>query len=135
MAVILITMQVDLSTDHLFLNFPGMQDFVEEYDVIGIEEGQFIDGLEAFCQDVVDNQGKIVIVAGLDATYQRKSFPMITNLIPLAEKVDKLLAVCMRCHSTDAVFSRRLVESDKLEVIGGSDTYESVCRKCWNEKK
>jgi len=41
--------------------------------------------------------GKIVIVAALDGTFQRKSFGNIINLLPVAEKVIKLSAVCVYC--------------------------------------
>ena len=43
------------------------------------------------------DQGKIVMVSALDGTYQRKGFPNILTLIPLAEHVVKLTAVCMLC--------------------------------------
>ena len=47
-----------------------------------------------------------VIVAALDGTFQRKPFGDILNLIPLAESVTKLTAVCMVCFGP-ASFSKR----------------------------
>jgi thymidine kinase len=41
------------------------------------------------------NKNKIVIIAALDGTFQRKPFGNILNLIPKAEKVTKLNAVCV----------------------------------------
>ena len=73
--------------------------------------------------------GKIVIVAALDATFQRKPF-RVTELIPIAEKVTKLTAVCAMC-SNDAAFTIRLVESLAVELIGGDEAYKPVCRKCY----
>jgi len=77
------------------------------------------------------NKGKIVIIAALDATFQRKPFDVI-NLLPLAEKVIKLSAVCVVC-SDDAPFTQRLVENSEVELIGGTESYRPVCRKCFIE--
>ena len=53
------------------------------------------------------NDGKTVIVAALDGTFQREPFGAILNLVPLAESVIKLKAVCMLCYN-DAAFTKRL---------------------------
>mmetsp|Transcript_28300 Transcript_28300/g.43856 ORF Transcript_28300/g.43856 Transcript_28300/m.43856 type:complete len:218 (-) Transcript_28300:116-769(-) len=97
-------------------------------DVIGIDEGQFFPDLPAFCEEKA-NQGKIVIVAALDGTFQMKPFGNVLDLIPIAESVVKLNAVCMLCHRT-ASFTRRLGTETKVELIGGSDMYVSTCRRC-----
>ena len=61
-----------------------------------------------FCEELL-NQGKIVIVAGLDATYQRTGFGHILQLVPLARTVDKLSAICMSCGDK-GVFTKRIVK-------------------------
>lgn len=53
------------------------------------------------------NSGKTVIVAALDGTFQRQPFGPILNLVPMAESVIKLKAVCMICFN-DAAFTKRL---------------------------
>lgn len=55
------------------------------------------------------NKEKIVIVAALDGTFQRNSFNNIVNLIPKAEKVIKLNAICVYC-AREAAFTKRLIE-------------------------
>lgn len=75
--------------------------------------------------------GKIVVVAALDATFQRKPFRVV-ELIPVAEKVTKLTAVCRSC-SRDAAFTIRLCESLDVELIGGHELYQPACRKCYLE--
>lgn len=60
------------------------------------------------------NDGKIIIVAALDATYQRQSFGDILKLVPLAENVVKLTAVCVNCFK-DASFTKR--RTKETEVI------------------
>jgi thymidine kinase len=66
--------------------------------------------------------GKTVIIAALDGTFQRQPFGRTLELIPLAEKVSKLQAVCHVCKG-DAAFTRRITEETEVEVIGGTDTY------------
>lgn len=102
---------------------------VSDYDVIGIDEGQFFSDLVAFCEQAA-NAGKIVIVAALDGTYQRKPFGNVLDLVPLAESVVKLNSVCMRCCA-DAAFTKRLGTEQGDIDIGGADKYAAVCRKCF----
>ena len=102
---------------------------MEKYSVIGIDEGQFFPDLTDFCEDLATNHNKIIIVAALDGTFQRKPFNT-TDLIPLAESITKLNAVCQICLK-DASFSKRLGSETEVEVIGGSDKYIAVCRKCY----
>lgn len=105
-------------------------DEVANFDVIGIDEGQFFPDLLEFSEKWA-NTGKVVIVSALDGTFQRKAFGRTLELIPLAEKVDKLRAVCMLCYG-DASFTKRISTDDnRIEVIGGSEAYVSTCRKCF----
>lgn len=66
----------------------------------------------------------------MDGTYQRTGFGEILKLVPLAESVVKLQAVCMKCFS-NASFTKRTSNEKTVEVIGGSDKYMSVCRGCY----
>ncbi|XP_078257720.1 thymidine kinase, cytosolic, partial [Rhinoraja longicauda] len=97
--------------------------------VIGIDEGQFFPDCVEFCEEMANN-GKTVIVAALDGTFQRKAFGNILNLVPLAESVVKLTAVCMNCYR-EAAFTKRLGVEKKVEVIGGMDMYRATCRLCY----
>ena len=104
----------------------------EDYDVIGIDEGQFFPDVVTWAEKMA-NLGKVVVVAALDGTFQRKPFGDILSLIPLAEEVTKLKAVCMNCFD-EAAFSKRITSDDegKVEVIGGADKYMAVCRTCFH---
>ncbi|XP_040186978.1 thymidine kinase, cytosolic [Rana temporaria] len=100
--------------------------------VIGIDEGQFFPDIVEFCEEMA-NKGKTVIIAALDGTFQRKPFGDILNLVPLAESVVKLNAVCMECYR-EASYTKRLGAEKEVEVIGGADKYHSVCRLCYFKK-
>ncbi|GBN35702.1 Thymidine kinase, cytosolic, partial [Araneus ventricosus] len=78
----------------------------ENYSVIGIDEGQFFPDVVVFSEEMA-NIGKIVIVAALDGTYQRKGFSNTLQLVPLAESVIKLTSVCMLCFE-DASYTKRI---------------------------
>ena len=83
-------------------------------DVIGIDEGQFFPDVVSFCEWAAD-AGKVVLVAALDGTYQRKGFDSgILDLVPLAEHVIKLTAVCMICFG-EGSYTKRI--SDDKEVF------------------
>ena len=108
-----------------------LEDKSNYYDVVGIDEGQFFPDTVPWAEEMA-NRGKIVVVAALDGTFQRKPFGNILSLIPLAENVTKLNAVCMKCFG-DAAFSKRIKPEDgeMLEVIGGTEKYMAVCRICY----
>jgi len=102
----------------------------KSFDVIGIDEGQFFDDIVEFATKAAE-EGKIVIVAALDGTFERKPFGRIYELFSQAESIDKLTAVCKGCGS-DASFSRRLSASKETVAIGGADMYIPVCRQCFS---
>jgi thymidine kinase len=102
-----------------------------EFDAIAIDEGQFFPDLIDFCSSAAD-AGKTVIVSALDGDFMRRPFGKICDLIPMAEEVVKITAVCMACHERDAHFTRRTVEGTQTELIGGAESYIAVCRECYN---
>ncbi len=78
------------------------------------------------------NMNKIIIVAALDGNFRRQPFGKILDIIPLAESVIKLSAICMKCQS-DASFSKRITEETEENLVGGSDIYTVLCRECYHE--
>ena len=96
-------------------------------DVIGIDEAQFMPDLLDFCLRAADRDGKRVVVAGLDGDFLRQPFGQITELLPIADSVDKILAQCDYCGAP-APFTSRTVESKETYLVGGSESYRPVCR-------
>lgn len=98
--------------------------------VVGIDEAQFFDdGLVDVCNQLA-NSGVRVIVAGLDMDYLGKPFGPMPKLMAIADDVLKVHAVCVRCGAL-AQFSHRLAKTDKLVLLGETDSYEPLCRKCF----
>jgi thymidine kinase len=104
-----------------------------DVDVIGIDEAQFFDEyLVAVCTQLA-GRGVRVIAAGLDMDYTGKPFGVMPQLMAVAEYVTKVHAICMRCGDL-AHNSHRLSNNDKLVVLGEKDTYEPLCRHCFNKE-
>ncbi|MBO7497375.1 MAG: thymidine kinase [Salinivirgaceae bacterium] len=102
--------------------------------VVGIDEAQFFDdGLVDVCNQLA-NSGVRVIVAGLDMDYTGKPFGPIPKLMAIADDVTKVHAVCVRCGAL-AQFSHRLAKTDKLVLLGETDSYEPLCRSCFLKMK
>ena len=101
-------------------------------NVVGIDEAQFFEeGLVAVCRTLA-NEGKRVIVAGLDMDFKGQPFGPMPALCAVAEAVTKVHAVCVRCGRL-AQFSHRLVAGDKQVMLGEQQTSEPLCRCCDNE--
>jgi thymidine kinase len=101
-------------------------------DVIGIDEAQFFDdGLPEVCNALAD-KGIRVIVAGLDMDFKGKPFGPIPAIMANAEYITKVHAICMRCGNV-ANFSHRTTTDDKLVMLGETESYEPLCRACYNE--
>jgi len=75
--------------------------------------------------------GKIVIVAALDATFERKPFASILELVPFAEHVRKLSAVCLACSEEAHFTYKHSHNTGEVNDIGGIDKYIPVCRGCF----
>ncbi len=105
---------------------------VGDEDVVGIDEAQFFDeGLVEVCNELA-NRGIRVIVAGLDMDYTGKPFGPIPDLLASAEFVTKVHAICVRCGNL-AHHSHRLGADNKLVLLGEKDTYEPLCRSCFQK--
>lgn len=99
-------------------------------DVVGIDEAQFLDdGLVGVCNELA-RRGVRVIVAGLDMDFKGKPFGPIPALCSVADDVQKVHAICVRCGS-QAYISHRLVDSDKRVLLGETHEYEPLCRECF----
>ena len=102
-----------------------------EVRVVGIDEAQFFDEtLVEVCQTLA-NRGVRVIVAGLDTDYLGQPFGPMPRLMAVAEDVQKVHAICVRCGAL-ANHSHRLSKSHDLVLLGEKDVYEPLCRDCFN---
>lgn len=102
----------------------------DDVDVVGIDEAQFIDDdLAHVCVELA-NKGARVIVAGLDMDFKGVPFGSMPALCAVADYVTKVHAICMKC-GLPAVFSHRLVDDERRVMLGETQEYEPLCRRCY----
>jgi thymidine kinase len=105
------------------------------FEVVGIDEAQFLGDDVVSCALELANRGTRVVVAGLDQDFRRLPFGPMPALLSHAEFVDKLQAVCHRCGGP-ATTTQRLVDgrpapySGDTVVVGAAEQYEARCRDC-----
>ena len=104
--------------------------YAEDFEVVGIDEAQFFGTELVEVCDELAGKGKRVVVAGLDMDYLGKPFGPIPLLMATAEYVTKVHAICIKCGNL-ASYSHRTIKNDKLVVLGETDSYEPLCRKCF----
>ena len=109
-----------------------MLEIPEDIQVVGIDEAQFFgENIVEVCQTLA-NRGVRVIIAGLDTDFLGKPFGPMPALMAIAEDVQKVHAICVKCGNL-ANHSHRLSKSEDLVVLGEKDIYEPLCRECYNK--
>jgi thymidine kinase len=108
-------------------------------ELLAVDEAQFFGpGLVDVVERLADD-GLVVVVAGLDVTYDGHPFEPMASLAVLAERTVRLLAVCTVCGE-DAPFHVRVAggadepaEDDAAAAlasrVGGADQYQARCRR------
>ena len=91
-------------------------------DTVLVDEAQFFESLEG-----IETLAPNVVVAGLSGDYKREPFGRIIGLIPKADKVTFLTAVC-DCGAP-APFTKRI--SDEKSLISVQSIYKPKCGRCF----
>jgi len=134
---------VDRLASHIGRDFPSLAAATPEEieaavpadaDVVAIDEAQFFGPGLVPVVGRLAGRGLVVIVAGLDVTFDGHPFEPLPSLMALAERVDKLTAICTACGE-DAVFHVRVVAMRAgakdlvADNVGGTGTYQARCRR------
>ena len=107
-------------------------DYASEVDVVGIDEAQFFDNdIIEVCNSLAIH-GVRVIIAGLDMDYQCKPFGPMPQLLAIADDVQKVHAICIRCGN-HAYVSHRRVDVEGQVMLGEKTEYEPLCRECYRK--
>jgi len=121
------------------INISQPKELLEKLDpdteVIAIDEAQFYsDDIVSICQKLAD-EGKRIIIAGLDQDFRGEPFGPMPKLLAIAEYITKLQAICMVCGNP-ASRTQRIINgkpakySDPTILLGAKETYEARCRRC-----
>lgn len=107
--------------------------------IVAIDEIQFLDeGIISHLEKLRD-EGKIIILTGLNLDFKRESFNLMPELLSIADYIEKLSSICAVCGNP-ATLTQRIVNGepahyrDEIILIGESDYYESRCRDCHKVK-
>ena len=133
----------DRLASHVGMNHPSVSaSTIEEIraaipagtEIVAIDEAQFFGpGLLGLATELADG-GLTVLIAGLDVTFDGEPFEPLPSLMALAERVDKLTAICTVCGE-EAVFHVRITgagsdpEALVAANVGGTESYQARCRR------
>lgn len=104
-------------------------------DVVAVDEAQFLDAAVTRVANALADQGRRVIIAGTDMDFRGDPFGPIPALLAVAEKIDKLHAICVVCGDL-ATRNQRLIDGEPAPAegptiqVGGAESYEARCREC-----
>jgi len=133
----------DRLASHVGLDFPSIAvsapteveaAVAEDADVVAIDEAQFFGPELVPVVGRLADRGLTVIVAGLDVTFDGRPFEPLPSLMALAERVDKLTAICTACGE-EAVFHVRIAAGEAgagdlvAGNVGGTESYQARCRR------
>jgi thymidine kinase len=103
-------------------------------DLVAIDEAHFFGPDLVAAVAELAGRGLVVVVAGLDVTFEGQPFEPMPSLMALAERVDKLTAICTVCGA-DAIFHVRVTPAAASDVelvpehVGGAEKYQARCRR------
>lgn len=106
---------------------------IQQYDTIAVSEANLFEDLPEYA-DKWANAGKYVIMEGLSGDFQRKSFGRLGDVLPIADDIVKLRAVCEGCYA-DADFTHRIGNDKSQLLIGSKEIYKALCRNCYNRER
>ena len=104
-------------------------------EVVAVDEVQFLDAGVVHVANALADRGIRVIMAGTDMDFRGQPFGPMGALLAIAERVDKLQAICVRCGQL-ATRNQRLIDGQAAPAegptiqVGGLESYEARCRGC-----
>ena len=104
-------------------------------EVVAIDEIQFMDDAVVEVVNALADRGVRVIAAGTDMDFRGHPFGPMGELLAVAEKIDKLTAICVKCGEL-ATRNQRLIDGEPAPAegptiqVGGLESYEARCRAC-----
>lgn len=117
--------------------FEIVKKYSQRPDCILVDEAQFLSKKNVQeLSDVVDVLNIPVICYGLRADFRQEFFEGSKALMEIADKIEEIKTIC-ECGSKATVNmrmvdSKAVIEGEQI-LIGGNESYKSVCRKCYKK--
>jgi thymidine kinase len=127
--------------------------FSESYDVIAIDELQFmkmkkdsnkyfdeygrsIESIADIIEYLVRYKKKIVLGTGLIGDYRRKEWKLVSECIPLADKIIHIKGECQECGSGSTTsymkgHRKKDLKDAKQVVISSDSIFIPLCTRCY----
>jgi thymidine kinase len=108
-------------------------------DAVFVDEAQFLTEAQVWqLAQAADRIGMPVMCFGLRTDFQGQLFPGSKALLALADSLKEIKTICW-CGRKATMVARldgagRIVEEGEQVVIGGEESYVSLCRRHWVDK-
>ena len=127
---------IEFDQKHDFIEYCGKNDIFTQKNVIIVDECQFLTKQQV--NQLKEVSLKIpVLCYGLLTNYKTELFEGSKRLVEIADSLAEIKSVC-RCGRKATVNARLVngkVQTDGKEiVIGGDESYESMCYTCFSKK-
>jgi len=134
--------KMDNVTFYSIDSLPGFSIFLDASSIY-FDEVQFWKEDDAtvisFIMTLVEGMGKNVIVSGLASNWLRQKWGPISALEPFCDNYIRLTSLCDSCATEGkkekAIFSLKIAGELVKEQVGGAETYDAVCRKCYIKRR
>lgn len=109
-------------------------------DAVFVDEAQFLNETQVWQLAKVADEMKIPVMCfGLRTDFQGKLFPGSAALLAIADNLREIKTICW-CGRKATMVARldasgKIVEEGDQVVIGGEDTYVSLCRNHWSKRE
>jgi thymidine kinase len=105
-------------------------DIISKYDAFLIDEGQFFEGLHAWCDQVLSsNKNAHIVISALNGDYKQRPFQPMIPMYAIADSIIHVKSICMNC-AKDAPFTIRTSNQLEQTLVGGQELYQPRCRAC-----
>jgi thymidine kinase len=104
-------------------------------EVVAVDEVQFLDDGIVSVANALADRGVRIMLAGTDMDFRGRPFGPMGPLLAIAERIDKLSAICVICGNA-ATRNQRLIDGHAAPAegptiqVGGLESYEARCRDC-----
>ena len=125
-----------LETECRFVEDIALED-VRGYDCVIVDEAQFLTKAQVErLVHIVDIENVPVIAYGLRADFQGNLFEGSTWLLAWADTIEEVKTICWcgkKATCNARVVNGVVVKEGEQIVLGGNESYVSLCRKHWAE--
>ena len=110
---------------------------VSQYDCLIVDDAQFLSREQVKkLVEIVDEKNVPVICYGLRADFRGDLFPGSEALLAWADIIEEIKTVCWcgkKATCNTRIQDGKVVKEGEQVVLGGNESYVSLCRKHWNE--